>query len=83
MFLFGYQCCLRKNDITQDIPTYPSDYEEDTVVSGPTLGDKDTDAPGPFTGQWLSYFSFLPSELVMNFSFIDIHIPRLEQGCYV
>lgn len=25
MFFFGYQCCMRKNDITQDIPSYPSD----------------------------------------------------------
>lgn len=25
MLFFGYQCCMRKNDITQDIPSYPSD----------------------------------------------------------
>lgn len=51
MFFFGYQCCLRKNSITQDIPTYPSDDKEDATVSGPILGDKDPDAPSPFTRQ--------------------------------
>lgn len=51
MFFFGYQCCLRKNNITQDIPTYPSNDEEDATVSGPILGDKDPYAPSPFTRQ--------------------------------
>lgn len=36
MFFYGYQCCMRKNGITQDIPIYPSDDEENTTVSGPT-----------------------------------------------
>lgn len=56
MFFFGYQCCIRKNDITQDTSYYPSDdEEEDATVSGrPTKGDKDldvVDVVGPFGGQ--------------------------------
>ena len=34
MFFFGYQCCIRKNDITHDIPSYPFD-EDDATISGP------------------------------------------------
>lgn len=34
MFLFGYQCYMRKNDIAQDISHYPSD-DKDVTVSGP------------------------------------------------
>ncbi|KAL6319904.1 hypothetical protein AAG906_036977 [Vitis piasezkii] len=34
MFFFGYQCCMRKNNITHDIPNYLYD-EEDATVSGP------------------------------------------------
>lgn len=40
MFFFGYQCCMKKNDITQDTPSYPSDGE-DAAVSGLAQGDKD------------------------------------------
>ena len=47
MFFFGYQCCMRKNDITQYIPNYPSNEEEDATISGPTQGDKDLDVVGP------------------------------------
>ena len=47
MFFFGYQCCMRKNDITHDIPHYSSDEEEDALGSGPYQGDKDLNAPGP------------------------------------
>lgn len=50
MFFFGYQCCMRKNDITQDIPSYPSE-EEDATVSGPAQEDKDPNAIGPSDGQ--------------------------------
>ena len=50
MFFFGYQCCIRKSDITYDIPNYLYD-EEDAIVSGPAQGDKDSDAVGPFDGQ--------------------------------
>ncbi|KAL6349755.1 hypothetical protein AAG906_001642 [Vitis piasezkii] len=65
IFFFGYQCCMRKNDITQDIPSYPFD-EEHVAVSGPAQGDKDSDAVRPFGGQnWLSMntclFLLLPS----------------------
>lgn len=48
MFFFGYQYFMRKNDITQDILSYPSDEEEEAAVSGPTQGDKNPDATGPF-----------------------------------
>ena len=47
MFFFGYQYCMRKNDIIQDILRYPSDEEENAIVSGPTQGEKDPDATGP------------------------------------
>ena len=33
MFFFGYQCCMKKNDITQDTPSYPSDDEDATPNS--------------------------------------------------
>lgn len=51
MFFYGYQCCMRKNGITQDIPTYLSDDEKNATVSSPAQGDKGSDAPGPSTGQ--------------------------------
>lgn len=51
MFFFDYQCCMKKNDITQDIPIYPFDDKEDAIVSCPTQGDKDLDTPGPSTRQ--------------------------------
>lgn len=47
IFFFGYQCCMRKNDITQYIPNYPSNEEEDATISGPAQGDKDLDVVGP------------------------------------
>ena len=50
MFFFGYQCCMRKNVITQDIPNYFSD-KEDAIVSSPTQGDKDPNAVGLSDGQ--------------------------------
>lgn len=50
MFFFGYQCCIRKNDITQDIPNYPSN-EDDATVSGLAQGDKDSDAIRPSDGR--------------------------------
>ena len=30
MYLFGYRCCMKKNDITQDIPSLPSNDEGET-----------------------------------------------------
>lgn len=33
MFFFSYQCCMKKNSITQDIPIYPSDGENIAVDS--------------------------------------------------
>lgn len=50
MFLFGYQCCMRKNGITQDILSYPSD-EDDATVNGPAQEDKDSNAISPSDGQ--------------------------------
>lgn len=50
MFFFGYQCCMMKNDITQDILSYPSN-EEDVAINGPTKRDKDPDVVGPSNGQ--------------------------------
>lgn len=49
MFFFSYQCCMRKNYITHDIPSYHSD-EKDAIVSGPAQGDKDLDTVGPSNG---------------------------------
>lgn len=46
MFLFGYQCCMRKNDITQDIPSYLSG-EDDATVSGLAQENKNPDVVGP------------------------------------
>lgn len=57
MFFFGYQCCMKKNGITHDIPSYPFD-EEDATVSGPAHEDKDSDVVGPFKGQWLYFCTF-------------------------
>ena len=51
MFFFGYQCCMRKNDITHDIPHYPFNEEEDATVNGPAQGDKYLEAPSPSNGQ--------------------------------
>lgn len=34
IFFFGYQCCMKKNDITQDTPNYSSD-DEDIATDGP------------------------------------------------
>ncbi|KAJ9684965.1 hypothetical protein PVL29_017119 [Vitis rotundifolia] len=28
MFFYGYQCCMKKNDITQDTPSFPSNDED-------------------------------------------------------
>ena len=51
MFFQGYQCCMRKNGITQYIPSYPSNEEKDATVSGPAQGNKDLDVVGPSDGQ--------------------------------
>ena len=49
MFFFGYQCCMRKNGITHDIPSYPFD-EKDVAISGPAHEDKDSMLLGPSKG---------------------------------
>lgn len=33
MFFFGYRCYMKKHDITQDTPSYPSN-DEDVEVDG-------------------------------------------------
>lgn len=33
LYLFGYRCCMKKNDITQDIPSLPSDDEDEAPSS--------------------------------------------------
>ena len=50
MFFFSYQCCMRKNDITQYIPNYPSD-KEGAAAGGPAQKDKDSDVVKPSDGQ--------------------------------
>lgn len=50
MYFFGYQCCMKKNDITQDAPSYPFDGK-DATTSGPAQGDKDPDVVGPSNRQ--------------------------------
>lgn len=43
---------MRKNDITQATPYYPSnEEEEDAIASGLAKGDKDPGAVGPSGGQ--------------------------------
>lgn len=46
MFFFGYQCCMKKNGITQDIPIYPSDGE-DIATNSPVWGNRDLAAVDP------------------------------------
>ena len=50
MFFFSYQCCMRKNDITQYIPNYPSD-KEGAAAGDPAQKDKDYDVVKPSNGQ--------------------------------
>ena len=35
MYFFGYRCCMKKNEIMHDIPSLPSD-EEDEAPGGPS-----------------------------------------------
>lgn len=32
MFFYDYRCCMKKNGITNDIPSIPSDEENDVVL---------------------------------------------------
>ena len=63
---------MRKNDITQYIPNYPSD-KEGAAAGDPAQKDKDYDVVKPSNGQWLytctfPFFSIVLSgyDLVMN-----------------
>ena len=50
MFFFSYQCCMKKNDIAQDTPNYPSD-DDDAITNDSTQEDKDPVPTNPFGGQ--------------------------------
>ena len=49
MFFFGYQCCMKKNNITQHIPNYPSN-DKNKVVDTFTQGDEVSSIVDPSTG---------------------------------
>ena len=38
MYFFGYRCCMKKNEIMHDTPSFPSD-EEDEAPGGPSSWD--------------------------------------------
>lgn len=38
MFFYGYRCCMKKNGITQDTPTYPSN-DQDVAPDSSSQGD--------------------------------------------
>ena len=61
MFFFNYQCCMRKNNITQDIPNCLSD-EENATVSGPAQGYKDLDVVGLSNEEYciFAFFFYFP-----------------------
>lgn len=59
MFFFGYQCCMKKNDITQDTPSYPSD-DEDPPIGGPVHGDGVLSVGNPSNGQLLHTLCIFP-----------------------
>lgn len=40
MLFFGYRCYMKKNDITQNIPSYPSD-DDDIAADDPIQGNGD------------------------------------------
>lgn len=65
MFFFDYQCCIRKNDITQNIPSYPSN-DEDATVSGLAQENKNSDAISPSDGQWLYFYIFFLFHLALS-----------------
>ena len=50
MFFFGYRCCTKKNDITQDTPSYLSD-DEDITANDPIQGNGDYATADPSDGQ--------------------------------
>ena len=38
MFFYGYQCCMKKHDIAQDTPSFPSDDEDEVLGSSAHRG---------------------------------------------
>lgn len=50
MFFFGYQCYMKKNNITQDIPSYSSD-DKDPSAKGPTQGNRVPSTTNPSSRQ--------------------------------
>ena len=57
MFLFGYQCCMKKNNITQHIPNYPSN-DMDKAADTSTQGDEVPSIVDPSTEQWYMFLLF-------------------------
>lgn len=49
-FFYGYRCCMKKHDITNDTPNFPFDDDDDEFLGGPIPRDKpmlgDGHAPG-------------------------------------
>lgn len=50
---------MKKNDITQDIPSYPSD-DEDPPIGGPVHGDGVLSVGNPSNGQLLHTLCIFP-----------------------
>ncbi|KAJ9682519.1 hypothetical protein PVL29_018438 [Vitis rotundifolia] len=50
MFFFDYQCCMTKNDITQDTPNYPYD-DDDAAADTSTQGNGVPSTADPSGGQ--------------------------------
>ena len=48
MFFYGYRCCMKKQDIANDTPSFPSDDEEDEFSGSPALRDGHGLGGGPF-----------------------------------
>lgn len=55
MFFYGYQCCMKKHDIANDAPSFPSNDEEDEFLGSlaprdrPVLGEGHALKDGPST----------------------------------
>lgn len=50
IFLFDYWCCMKKNGITQDTPSYPPD-DEDAATGDPAQGNGDIAVANPSSEQ--------------------------------
>lgn len=57
MFFYGCWCYMKKHDITNDTPNFPSDHEEDEFLGGPIEENGSFLRGGPFAeddfhGEW-------------------------------